>query len=104
MVGDPDQSIYGWRGANLNNILEFEQDYPGAFEVVFASAQRNDPAIDVARRVAAEYPHVTVRFVLTRENWGLNPKVSNLQGALQAARWLAARPPGRYRLQDLLAG
>lgn len=63
----------------------FTQDYP-ELEIIFSTTSFDDPALAVARAVAAEHPRVPVRFVLSNEVWGLNPKVANLEGALRVAR------------------
>ena len=65
----------------------FLQDYPAGFEIVFATTEDDDPAIGIAKRVAARHPQVPVRFVLSDDAFGLNPKVSNLAGAVEAARY-----------------
>ena len=92
VVGDPDQSIYKWRGADLRNILDFEQDFPEATVVRLEQNYRSTQVIlDAASAVIRQNRNRDDKRLWTDRTGG--PSLRYFRGGdeLEEADWITSR-------------
>lgn len=71
VVGDTDQSIYGWRGADYRNVIRFETDFPDAQVILLEQNYRSTQAIlDVAMAVIDRHPYRLHKHLFTERGEG----------------------------------
>ena len=71
VVGDEDQGIYAFRGADFRNVLRFREDYPGAQVVLLEQNYRSTQTIlDAARAIIDRNPHRTPKALFTDRGGG----------------------------------
>ena len=90
VVGDDDQSIYRWRGAEVGNILGFERDYPGCETIRLEQNYRSTKTIlDAAGAVVAHNVGRKVKKLWTENQAGDPVTLEVLPDDLEEARYLA---------------
>ena len=86
VVGDADQSIYGWRGADMRNILNFERDYPEAHVVYLEQNYRSTKTIlNAANAVIQNNVDRKPKNLWTQNGGGEKIKFVTLESDLQEA-------------------
>ncbi len=89
-VGDDDQAIYGWRGAEVRNILRFEKHFPGAREVRLEQNYRSTGNIlACANAVIAKNPDRRPKTLFTAAGPGEKVRLVALDNEEEEARWVA---------------
>jgi ATP-dependent DNA helicase UvrD/PcrA len=93
VVGDDAQSIYSWRGANFQNILEFPKRYPDAQVFKIEMNYRSVPEIlEVANAaIAANVHQFRKHLSATRESKALKPALVALNDSAEQAQFVAQR-------------
>lgn len=90
VVGDDDQSIYSWRGADIRNILDFEQDYPQAKTVKLEQNYRSTGHIlDAANAVVAHNTERKAKRLFTADGDGEKIKLCLKRDELAEANYIA---------------
>jgi len=92
VVGDDDQSIYGWRGADIRNILDFEKDYPDAKVIKLEQNYRSTANIlDAANQVIAHNAGRKEKALWTEAGEGESIKLFCAGDEREEAAWVADR-------------
>src|ERR1700694_733811 len=93
VVGDDAQSIYSWRGANFQNILEFPKRYPDAQVFKIEMNYRSVPEIlEVANAaIAANVQQLRKQLSATRQSNAVKPAVVALNDGAEQAQFVAQR-------------
>ena len=90
VVGDPDQSIYSWRGANIRNILEFEKDFKDAKIITLEQNYRSTKAIlDASNRLITKNKQRKEKNLFTDKGAGDPIEVRELHTEGEEARWVS---------------
>ncbi|MHB8093360.1 MAG: ATP-dependent helicase [Candidatus Aminicenantales bacterium] len=91
VTGDPDQSIYGWRGADIENILAFEKDYPGAPVVRLEENFRSTPQVlSLADDLIRKNARRKEKRLIPRKPGGSLPRLYHFADEREEARGVAA--------------
>jgi DNA helicase-2/ATP-dependent DNA helicase PcrA len=95
VVGDDDQSIYRWRGADIRNILDFERDYPDATVVKLEQNYRSTQLIlDAAHGVVSRNTERTDKKLWTDQAGGRPIQRFEAYNEEEEAEWIARQVEG----------
>lgn len=107
VVGDPDQSIYSWRGANIRNILEFEKDFKDAKIITLEQNYRSTKVIlDASNKLITKNTQRKEKNLFTEKQHGDDIDVHQSPTEGQEAVWVAQNikaltEEGGYSLNDI---
>ena len=96
VVGDDDQSIYGWRGADIRNILDFEKDFPDSKIVKLEQNYRSTQIIlDAANQVIAQNVNRKGKTLRTDHVGGEHITLLEAADEADESQWIAEEIRGR---------
>lgn len=105
VVGDDDQSIYGWRGADIRNILDFEEDYPNTKVIKLEENYRSTQTIlDTANHVISNNIGRKPKELWTQRGLGDKVKLYRVNDERSEAKTIISTIESHMLIENMQAG